>query len=94
LAGIALGRKADAPSPVALDCLSPRELQVAALVARGVSSKSIARALGISDLTVRKHRENLLRKLNMSSASQLALSWGGATARSDVAAPVNTASEP
>lgn len=32
------------------------------LLARGCTDKEAARWLGVSDLTVRKHRENLLRK--------------------------------
>lgn len=37
----------------------------------GRTSKEIARALFLSDLTVRKHRENLLRKLGLTSTAQL-----------------------
>ncbi len=43
-----------------------------ALVVDGRTSKEVARQLGISDLTVRKHRENLLRKLGLSTTAQLA----------------------
>ncbi|OWQ83821.1 hypothetical protein CDN99_25485 [Roseateles aquatilis] len=46
-------------------------------LALGRTSKQIARALGVSDQTVRKHRENLMRKFNVHSAIQLiALSRG------------------
>jgi len=31
--------------------------------------------LGISDLTVRKHRENVYRKLELCDAAQLAICW-------------------
>lgn len=48
-----------------------REREVAALVVEGRTSKEIARTLGISDLTVRKHRENLLRKLGLRSTTEL-----------------------
>jgi DNA-binding CsgD family transcriptional regulator len=41
------------------------------LVMRGLTSKQIARLLSISDLTARKHRENLLRKLGLHSTAQL-----------------------
>lgn len=41
----------DIPSRV----LTPRELEVAGLVAEGLPYKEIAVALGISELTVRKH---------------------------------------
>lgn len=42
-----------------------------ALVLLGRTSKQVARALHISDLTVRKHRENLMRKLGVKSTQQL-----------------------
>ncbi len=42
-----------------------------ALVVGGHTSKEIARLLRISYLTVRKHRENILRKLHLSSTAQL-----------------------
>lgn len=42
-----------------------------AQVLLGRTSKQVARALHISDLTVRKHRENLMRKLGVKSTQQL-----------------------
>ena len=51
--------------------LTGREREVLALVGEGLSSKEIARQLGISDLTVRKHRENLCRKLGARNAAEL-----------------------
>lgn len=65
--------------------LTPREAEVAQLLMKGRSSKEIARSLGISDLTVRKHRENLLRKLGLRHTAEL-LAWA--------ALPVNTTTEP
>jgi DNA-binding CsgD family transcriptional regulator len=44
---------------------------VLALVLLGKTSKQIARTLHISDLTVRKHRENLMRKLGVKRTQQL-----------------------
>lgn len=41
---------------------------MARYVTEGYTSKQIARLLGITDLTVRKHRENLLRKLGLHDA--------------------------
>src|SRR5262245_48201238 len=47
---------ADAGEPeVAVEPLTPRELDVLALVAEGRSNKAIADALGISDQTVKFH---------------------------------------
>lgn len=54
-----------------LAALTDRERVVLAHVGAGLSSKEIARILGISDLTVRKHRENLCRKLGSRNAAEL-----------------------
>ena len=51
--------------------LSRRERQVLRLISAGQTSKHIARLLGVSDLTIRKHRENLMRKLGAANAAQL-----------------------
>jgi len=51
--------------------LRPREIDVARLIAVGLTSKQIARKLGISPLTVRKHRENAMRSLNVHSLAEL-----------------------
>ncbi|WP_161805109.1 LuxR C-terminal-related transcriptional regulator [Amantichitinum ursilacus] len=56
----------------ALAALTPRERQVALHILRGDHTKTIARALGISVGTARKHRENLMRKLGVNHAGQLA----------------------
>lgn len=52
--------------------LTQREREVAALVARGLSNKLIARELDISDKTVGVHRAHVLEKLGVHSAAQLA----------------------
>lgn len=54
------------------DNLTARELQVTKLVAEGQSNKHVASFLCISEHTVRKHRENINRKLNISSPTALA----------------------
>jgi DNA-binding NarL/FixJ family response regulator len=43
--------------------LTPREYQVAMLVARGLSNKEIAHQLGLSSGTVKLHVHNTLQKL-------------------------------
>ncbi|MCH9638850.1 MAG: LuxR C-terminal-related transcriptional regulator [Betaproteobacteria bacterium] len=48
-----------------------REIQVLTEIARGLCNKTIARDLFISLSTVRKHRQNIYRKLDMSNAAQL-----------------------
>jgi FixJ family two-component response regulator len=55
-----------------LERLTQREREVAALVARGLSNKLIARELAISDKTVQVHRAHVLEKLGVHSAAQLA----------------------
>lgn len=62
------------PPTRSLSMLSHRESEVLSLVIGGFTSKQIARALGISDLTVRKHRENLMRKLRVSTTAALVAS--------------------
>jgi DNA-binding NarL/FixJ family response regulator len=53
------------------DTLSPRESQILRLVATGHSSQAIAVALAISVQTVRKHRENLMRKLDLHNVAEV-----------------------
>ncbi|AUL98763.1 response regulator transcription factor [Pseudothauera hydrothermalis] len=52
--------------------LSPRELQVARLVARGLPNKQVARALDISEKTVHVHRQHVMEKTETGSAAELA----------------------
>jgi DNA-binding NarL/FixJ family response regulator len=51
--------------------LTEREDQVLKLIAEGLSSKEIARALTISIKTVERHRANILAKLDMRDRTQL-----------------------
>jgi DNA-binding CsgD family transcriptional regulator len=52
--------------------LTPREWQVAALVASGRSNKAIADELVISPATAARHVANILAKLGFSSRAQIA----------------------
>jgi DNA-binding NarL/FixJ family response regulator len=47
------------------DPLTPRELEVIKLIAEGLTSEEIAKALIISHKTVDRHRANILEKLGM-----------------------------
>jgi DNA-binding NarL/FixJ family response regulator len=47
--------------------LTPRELEVLALVASGKTNREVARALLISDHTVRRHLQNIFVKLDVPS---------------------------
>lgn len=51
--------------------LTRRERQILGLVAHGMTAREVAERLGISPLTARKHRENLMRKLDLHSAAEL-----------------------
>ena len=53
--------------------LTPREREVFQLLALGKSNKEVAKSLGMSLGTAKKHRENLQRKLDCHSAAELAL---------------------
>ncbi len=46
--------------------LSPREVEVSNLIRNGMSNKEIAELLGVSVLTVERHRHNIRRKLHIS----------------------------
>jgi DNA-binding NarL/FixJ family response regulator len=54
-----------APPPPGLDELTPRELEVFRLVAKGMSNGEIAAELVIGDATVKTHLTRLLMKLNL-----------------------------
>ncbi|MGJ8745039.1 response regulator [Polaribacter sp.] len=51
--------------------LSNREKEILQLIAKGNSSKEIAEALFIAKSTVDTHRKNMIRKLDLSSGSEL-----------------------
>jgi DNA-binding CsgD family transcriptional regulator len=51
--------------------LTRRESEIVALIARGLNSRQIAARLGIAYFTVRKHRSNILLKLQLTGAAQL-----------------------
>lgn len=53
------------------DGLTPRELEVIQLIAEGKANKQIAAELGISTKTVEKHRDHLMRKLDIHDTASL-----------------------
>ncbi len=55
----------------ALNGLTPREQEVLAHLADGARNIDIAETLGISPKTVARHRENIMRKLNLHSRTDL-----------------------
>jgi DNA-binding NarL/FixJ family response regulator len=56
-----------------LDQLSPREVEVLTVLARGRSNREIARLLTISEETVKAHVSSILTKLNLSDRTQAAI---------------------
>jgi FixJ family two-component response regulator len=58
-----------------LDTLTPREREVLREVARGRLNKQIAYNLGISEVTVKLHRGNVMRKMEASSLGELIRTW-------------------
>jgi FixJ family two-component response regulator len=55
--------------------LTARERQVMAKVAKGRLNKQIAFELGISEITVKLHRGNMMRKMEASSLGNLVRAW-------------------
>jgi FixJ family two-component response regulator len=55
--------------------LTPRERQILKLVVAGALNKQIAFDLGISEVTVKLHRGNMMRKMHVSSVPQLLSVW-------------------
>lgn len=53
------------------DSLTPREQEVMGLVAAGLMNKQIAGELNLSEITVKIHRGNLMRKLQARSVADL-----------------------
>lgn len=53
--------------------LSPREMEILQLIARGMSNKEIARELQISRQTVKNHMTSILRKLAVNDRTQAAV---------------------
>lgn len=66
-----LEQGAEARETRMLDGLTDRELEVLTCVADGASNAEIGERLSISPKTVSRHRENIMRKLNLHSRTEL-----------------------
>ncbi len=53
--------------------LSPREVEIVRLIAKGLIAKEIANELNLSTHTIYTHRKNIMKKLNLNSSSELIL---------------------
>ena len=53
------------------DALTPREQEVIAYVTTGLMNKQIAGELGVSEITVKVHRSNAMRKMGARSLAEL-----------------------
>lgn len=58
-----------------LETLTPREREVIVEVTRGRLNKQIAFDLGISEVTVKLHRSNVMRKMQAASVGELIRAW-------------------
>lgn len=66
-----LGRPSQENEKSSIDGLTTREQEVLSLLAEGLSNDEIGESLQISKHTVARHRENLMRKLELHSRSEL-----------------------
>lgn len=66
-----LSEEVPGKKPDDLDGLTPREQEVLTLLADGMPTAKIAETLHISPKTVARHRENIMRKLNLHSRTEL-----------------------
>ena len=60
-------------SPPGFEDLTPRELEVLALIGQGASNREIAQTLFLSEGTVKNHVTNILSRLNLRDRTQAAL---------------------
>jgi DNA-binding CsgD family transcriptional regulator len=66
-----VGQRARARTPDTVDELTPQELQIAQLVATGVTNKEVASELFLSPRTIDAHLRSIFRKLDITSRHQL-----------------------
>ena len=57
----------------AFQTLTARELEILALIARGLSNKDVARVLTANEFTVKAHVRNILAKLGVETRTEAAI---------------------
>lgn len=71
-------RVPESPAPPAhFSSLTPREAEIASLIAQGLRNKEIAARLFISLATVKDHVHRILEKTGLSSRAAVAAAWRG-----------------
>ena len=77
LAFLEPGASRPRPAPAArpAGALTPRQLQVAALVAEGLTNRQIAERLGIEERSAEGHLERIRQRLGVGSRAQVAAWW-------------------
>jgi DNA-binding NarL/FixJ family response regulator len=60
------------PADKPIERLTPREQEIALLVARGLTNRQMAKELSISDRTVENHIAKILKKQGFSSRARIA----------------------
>jgi FixJ family two-component response regulator len=67
------GQKTNATVRSLFESLTPREQEVMALVTGGLLNKQVAAEMGVSEITVKVHRGNVMRKMKANSLTDLVL---------------------
>ncbi len=66
-------RRSHEPTPTEISKLTPREGDILAQLASGLSNKEIARELNLAESTVKIHIQSILKKLGLSNRVQAAI---------------------
>ena len=53
------------------DALTPREQEILGLVTAGLMNKQVAAELGVSEITIKVHRGNVMKKMGARSLADL-----------------------
>lgn len=61
------------PEPIPTTPLTPREIEIVRLIAKGLIAKEIGSKLNLSTHTIYTHRKKIMRKLSISSSSELVM---------------------